>query len=65
MEEIRRTLMSGEGNKLTKKSYKYALEVEKKRLLGKLLFMTAVSFAIAVVLFCSMYFDIIDGEYDD
>jgi len=57
--------MSGEGNKLTKKSYKYALEVEKKRLLGKLLFMTAVSFAIAAVLFCSMYFDIKDGEYDD
>jgi hypothetical protein len=29
MEEIRKTLMSGEGNKLTKKSYKFALEVEK------------------------------------
>ena len=29
MEEIRKTLMSGEGNKLTKMSYKFALEVEK------------------------------------
>ena len=29
MEEIRRTLMSGDGNKLTKKSYKYAVAVEK------------------------------------
>jgi hypothetical protein len=32
MEEIRRALMSGSGNKLTKKSYKFAVEVEKKRL---------------------------------
>ena len=29
MEEIRKTLMSGEGNKLTKKSYKFAVAVEK------------------------------------
>jgi len=63
MEEIRKTLMSGEGNKLTKKSYKYALQAEKRRLTGKLIFMTAVSFAIAFVLFCSMYFDIKDGDY--
>ena len=63
MEEIRQTLMSGEGNKLTKKSYKYALKVEKRRLFGKLIFMSAVSFAIATVLFFSMYFDIKDGEY--
>jgi hypothetical protein len=32
MEEIRRVLMSGEGNKLTKKSYKFAVEYEKRRL---------------------------------
>ncbi len=63
MEEIRRTLMNNDGNKLTKKSYKFALALEKKRLFNKLLFLTALSFAIASVLFCSMYFDIIDGEY--
>lgn len=62
MEEIRRTLMSGEGNKLTKKSYKFAVKVEKKRLLNKLIFLTFVSFAIASILFLSMYFDIIDRE---
>lgn len=32
MEDIRKALMTGEGNKLTKKSYKFAVEVEKKRL---------------------------------
>ena len=32
MEEIRKALMTGSGNKLTKKSYKFAVEVEKKRL---------------------------------
>jgi hypothetical protein len=63
MEEIRKTLMSGEGNKLTKKSYKYAVAVEKKRLLNQLIFMSLVSFSIASVLFLSLYFDIIDGEY--
>ena len=63
MEEIRRTLINADGNKLTKKSYKFALAVEKKRLLNKLLFLTALSFAIASVLFLSMYFDIKDGEY--
>lgn len=63
MEEIRTTLMSGEGNKLTKKSYKFALEVEKQRLLGQLIFVSLVSFAIACVLFLSLYFDINDGEY--
>jgi hypothetical protein len=55
--------MNNDGNKLTKKSYKFALALEKKRLFNKLLFLTALSFAIASVLFCSMYFDIIDGEY--
>ena len=63
MEEIRKTLMSGEGNKLTKKSYKYAVAVEKKRLLYQLIFISLVSFSIAGVLFLSLYFDIIDGEY--
>jgi hypothetical protein len=63
MEEIRKTLMSGEGNKLTKKSYKFAVAVEKQRLLNQLVFMSLVSFSIAGVLFLSLYFDIIDGEY--
>jgi hypothetical protein len=42
MEEIRKTLMNGVGNKLTKKSYKYALAVEKQRLLGQLIFVSLV-----------------------
>ena len=63
MEEIRKILMSGEGNKLTKKSYKYAVALEKKRLLNKLIFLTFVSFLIAATLFLSMYFDIADGDY--
>jgi len=63
MEEIRKTLMNGEGNKLTKKSYKYALAVEKQRLLGQLIFVSLVSFAIVCVLFLSLYFDIVEGEY--
>ena len=32
MEEIRKLLISGGGNKLSKKSYKFAVDVEKKRL---------------------------------
>lgn len=40
MEEVRKLLIAGEGNKLTKKTYKVALAEEKKRLLNMLLFMT-------------------------
>lgn len=58
MEEIRRALMSGEGNKLTKKSYKFAVEVEKRRLFGQLIFLAFVSMCVAGVLFLSLYFDI-------
>lgn len=58
MEDIRRALMTGEGNKLTKKSYKFAVEVEKKRLFYQLIFLTFVSLAVAGVLFLSLYFDI-------
>lgn len=60
MEEIRMTLISGDGNKLTKKSYKYAAAIEKNRLLNKLIFLAFLSFAIASILFLSMYFDIFD-----
>lgn len=33
MEDIRMALLKGEGNKLTKKQYKFAVELEKSRLL--------------------------------
>lgn len=60
MEEIRRALMSGEGNKLTKKSYKFAVEVEKKRLLSQLIFLAFVAGSVSVCLFLSLYFDIVE-----
>lgn len=50
--------MQGEGNKLSKKSYKFAVETEKRRLFYQLIFLTFVSFAVAAVLFLSLYFDI-------
>ena len=58
MEEIRKALMSGAGNKLTKKSYKFAVEVEKQRLFNQLIFLTIISLIIAMVFFFSLYFDI-------
>ena len=58
MEEIRRVLMSGGGNKLSKKTYKFAVEFEKKRLFNQLIFLTFVSLIVACVLFMSLYFDI-------
>ena len=58
MEDIRNALLKGEGNKLTKKQYKFAVELEKSRLLQQLVFLTFVSFLIAVILFVSLYFDI-------
>lgn len=54
--------MSGEGNKLTKKSYKFAVEVEKRRLFGQLIFLAFVSMCVAGVLFLSLYFDITQAE---
>lgn len=58
MEDIRKALMTGSGNKLSKKSYKFAVEVEKKRLFNQLIFLTIVSFMVAVVLFLSLFWDI-------
>ena len=58
MEDIRRALMAGSGNKLTKKSYRFALEIEKGRLFNQLIFLTIVAFIVACVLFLSLYFDI-------
>ncbi len=58
MEDIRKALMTGEGNKLTKKSYKFAVLVEKRRLFNQLIFLTFVSLSVAAVLFLSLYFDI-------
>ena len=58
-------LLKGEGNKLTKKQYKFAVELEKSRLLQQLVFLTFVSFLIAVILFCSLYFDIHNAHKSD
>lgn len=33
MEDIRKALLKGDGNKLTKKQYKFAVDLEKSRLL--------------------------------
>eukprot|EP00351_Strombidinopsis_sp_SopsisLIS2011_P003463 CAMPEP_0116876606 /NCGR_PEP_ID=MMETSP0463-20121206/8510_1 /TAXON_ID=181622 /ORGANISM="Strombidinopsis sp, Strain SopsisLIS2011" /LENGTH=65 /DNA_ID=CAMNT_0004523303 /DNA_START=45 /DNA_END=242 /DNA_ORIENTATION=- len=60
MEEIRQALIKGEGNKLTKKEYKYAVAEEKKRLFQQLMFLTFVSFLVGLVLFVSLYIDIKD-----
>ena len=54
--------MSGEG-KLDKKAYKFAVEAELKRLFTQLVFLTFMSFLIAVMLFFSLFFDILEqGE---
>ena len=58
MDDIRNVLLKGSGNKLTKKQYKFAVELEKSRLLQQLVFLTFVSLLIAVILFFSLYFDI-------
>ena len=58
MDDIRNALLKGEGNKLSKKQYKFAVELEKSRLLQQLIFLTFVSFLIACILFVSLYFDI-------
>lgn len=58
MEDIRRALMTDAGNKLSKKSYKFAVEIEKKRLFEQLIFLTFVAAIVATVLFLSLYFDI-------
>ena len=58
MDEIRDALISGEGNKLTKKQYKYAIELERKRLCEQLVFLTFISFIVGVVFFISLFWDI-------
>ena len=58
MDDIRNALLKGENNKLTKKQYKFAVELEKSRLLQQLVFLTFVSLLISVILFFSLYFDI-------
>ena len=65
MEDIRKALLKGDGNKLTKKQYKFAVDLEKSRLLQQLIFLTFVSFLIAVILFISLYFDIHNGHAAD
>ena len=57
MEAIRKQLMAGDG-KLDKKAYKFAVEAELKRLFYQLIFLTVMSFFIAVMLFFSLVFDI-------
>ena len=64
MEDIRNSLLRGEGNKLTKKQYKFAVSLEKQRLLQQLGFLTVVSAMIAAILFISLYFDIKDTSPD-
>jgi len=64
MDDIRNALLKGEGNKLTKKQYKFAVELEKSRLLQQLVFLTFVSFLIAIILFFSLYFDIKGGNHN-
>ena len=58
MADIRLALQKGEGNKLSKKEYKFAVELEKKRLWQQLVFLTFVSAIVAAVLFISLVFDI-------
>ena len=58
MEDIRNALLKGDGNKLSKKQYKFAVELEKTRLRQQLVFLSFVSFLIAMILFISLYFDI-------
>ena len=57
MEDLRKQIMAGDG-KLDKTMYKFAVEAELKRLFYQLIFLTIVSFGIAVMLFFSLFFDI-------
>jgi hypothetical protein len=58
MDDIRKALIKGEGNKLSKKEYKFAVEIEKKRLFQQLIFLTLVSFLVGFILFASLVFDL-------
>lgn len=48
-----------QGDKIDKKAYKFAVEAELSRLFYQLLFLTFMSFLVALMLFLSLYFDII------
>ena len=61
MEDIRNALMRGDGDKLSKKEYKMAVQLETKRLQQQLCFLIFVSALIAIILFISLYFDIKDA----
>ena len=63
MEAIRKQLM--QGDKIDKKAYKFAVEAELSRLFYQLLFLTFMSFLVALMLFLSLYFDIIRQEKED
>jgi len=63
MDEIRNALIRGEGNKLSKKEYKFAIDLERKRLCEQLVFLTFISFVIGGVFFVSMYWDIKEKAY--
>ena len=56
-EDIRKALMQGVSDRLSKKSYKFAVEIEKKRMFNQLLFLALISFVVACILFLSMYFN--------
>jgi len=57
MEEIRKALLQGKGNRLSKNTYKQAVEIEKSRLFQQLIFLGFVAFIVACVLFMSLYFE--------
>ena len=61
MEDIRASLLGKKDKRLTKKQYKYAVDIEKSLLLQQLGFLTFVSLLIALILFMSLYFDIKDS----
>ena len=60
MDDIRQALIKGDGNKLSKKEYKFAVAIERSRLRQQLYFLTFVSFLVGLILFASLYFDIKD-----
>ena len=54
MEQIRQALLTSNRDKLSKKEYKFAVEIEKKRLFQQLVFLTIVSFGVGLILFVSL-----------
>ena len=62
MNDIKEALFKGEGNKLSKKEYKFAVELEKSRLFNQLIFLTFISLVVGAILFISLYFDIANAD---